>query len=230
MSYALGAGMLRLFTVKVLGVPHLLHLDRYGPAHGVKTRGLARPDYIGLGAQGWLVAEAKGRSNGVESAVVRKLEWQKSSVVAVEGSTPWMAIGSVAHFASGSLELNAYDPEELDPDIEPVEILVDRAAFYRAYYQPFVTAIDAGVTTDAPEGFVVSSLGAYGQRIGLPTTIEQLSRAGERAKQRDWEEVLPELLTLDTDSPPSSEFMPDGSYFNVDWDEAFAVEDIEETM
>jgi len=219
-SYALGSAMAGLWASKVLSVHHLLHLDRYGPSHGVVTVGRRRPDYIGAGPGGWLVVEAKGRSNGVETGLRARLTAQKRAVECVSGSPPWLAVGSVAHFQSGALEVDAYDPDELDPGAEPIGLEVDVARFYRAYYLPFTVALAFGRTIeDGPEGIEAVELG-FGQRIGLRSEILSLL-AGEDVGAGEWQTTLGQLSN---DIGRTVEgVMPDGSYVSVDWDAALGI-------
>jgi hypothetical protein len=162
------------------------------------------------------VAEAKGRSRGVEASVVRKLQVQKRSVRTVEGKEPWLAVGTVAHFGKDALEINAYDPSELDDAVEPIDIAIDRSQYFRAYYLPFLRAIESGSETEGPDGYLVAASRLGQLNIGLPETIVDALRRDERLEPESWPATILGLSDIATDDPDSP-IMPDGTYFDVNW-------------
>jgi hypothetical protein len=118
-SYSLGMALTRLFTAMRLRVPFLLHVDRYGHRYDVRYVSRRRPDLIGLGPGGWLVAEAKGRSNRMEAVLCGKLQIQKRSVKSVAGGPPVLALACVAHFDEGRLRVSAFDPAAVEAESVP---------------------------------------------------------------------------------------------------------------
>lgn len=140
LSYALGQAITAIFSSKKLGVSHLLHTDRYASHHGVTFRLSTnqRPDLFGLGREGWVVAEAKGRSNTMEYSLRAKLKSQKQMIRTIDGSAPWVSIGCVASFPqlpAGQLRIDAVDPSERSDDSIDLPVSLDR--FMQAYYAPF---------------------------------------------------------------------------------------------
>ena len=218
LSYSLGQAMAGIFAVDVLGVTRLMHVDRYAAHHKVVfAPGNERPDLFGQASPGWVVVEAKGRSNLAEAALMKKLQKQKSMVASIGGATPWVAAGVVAEFdpKSGCMRLKAVDPpaptEAQDWDVDP-----DRYA--AAYYEPFAAAIAAGAQTgaDVDERLRVADLGAVGVRIGMLRTIID---AVEEAREHRYEGLaaaIDEILAATT----SESIRPDGSWFVTAWDDA----------
>jgi hypothetical protein len=225
-SYALGAAMTGLFCAQQLGVSQLLHLDRYAGALGVNVRGRKRPDYVGRSSLGWVVAEAKGRSNAIEPRLASKLEAQKRSVISVAGTPPWLAVGVVAHFGSGTLGVRAYDPDDDDPALEPMDYAIDESLFLLSYYRPFLTAIDSGQLLDVPlDGFTVSSVGP-GVRVGLATPLEEIIRQGPGRDVRGFAPAVDDLVDA-VAAVDHRAVKADGSFVDVDWDDAMGTSDIE---
>ena len=129
LSYSLGQALTEIFCERKLGVTHLLHMDRYASRWGVTfTATRKRADLFGLAPNGWVVAEAKGRSNGVEATLPRKLIAQKRSVKSISGKRPWLALGCVAAFPphTNQLSITAVDPDEDGPEPISIDLDLDR--------------------------------------------------------------------------------------------------------
>jgi len=117
-SYALGQAMTAIFCERLLSVTHLMHVDRYAARHRVQfgTRRM-RADLFGHSSAGWVVAEAKGRSNAMEMGLRSKLVAQKRTIKSIQGAAPAIALGCVASFPPevGTMRIDAVDPVEDEP-------------------------------------------------------------------------------------------------------------------
>jgi hypothetical protein len=225
-SYALGQALTGIFCRKLLSIPFLMHIDRYASRHGLvfgATR--KRADLFGYGVTpGWVVAEAKGRSNSMESGLQDKLIAQKRSIVSIDGQPPALALGCVASFPpqTSIMRVDAFDPE---PTVaEPLTMSVDLDRYMLAYYEPFIVAIDAGEpeSDQEPTSLIRSvRFQALGIRIGLLRSIEQNVRrasAGELAGLG--QSILSELRNVQSAAPFS-----DGSMLEADWETSLTISD-----
>lgn len=227
LSYALGQALTAIFCERVLGVSHLLHVDRYKRRFDVRFTGRRRADLFGLAPLGWVVAEAKGRSGRPESALARALREQKRAVADISGAPPWVSLGCVAWFQrdkKGRLRVDAYDPEEPSP--EPVSYDIDPDRYLLAYYEPFLNAIaQAGAHRD--DGYLVGEFGGLGLRIGLRdelaervTAAQNGSLAGLAADLREASSPQNVRSAGMTDDRARTREFPDGTFVETDWDDA----------
>ena len=228
LSYSLGQAMAGVFAQQRLGVARLMHVDRYAAHFGVSfAAGRQRPDLIGVGTGGWVVIEAKGRSNAMEASLPAKLKSQAAMVASIGGAAPWVSLGSIAQFPppARELEVHAIDPPS---KADGLRWEIDRDRLVAAYYAPFVRAIDAGAefdpVDDGGEFFEIGDLGSVGVRVGLLREVAGLVRErGDRSTEGLAEEidaVLEERVHLES-------VRPDGSWFETSWDAAFKVRDLE---
>jgi hypothetical protein len=236
-SYALGQAATGIFCRKLLSIPFLMHIDRYASRYNL-TFGATRKraDLFGYSApMGWIVSEAKGRSNSMEYELRQKLFEQKRSVISIMGQQPALALGCVASFPPGTsaMRIDAFDPEP--GEVEPIAIDVDLDRYMLAYYEPFIAAIDAGEeetgeekTEEEEETYPESRqqirsarLQALGVRIGLLRTIDQRVRRailGELAGLGS--AILSDLSRLHEAAPFS-----DGSLLEADWEASLTIRD-----
>jgi hypothetical protein len=214
-SYALGQAMTAIFCRTQLGVTHLLHVDRYSAQHGVhfgQTR--RRSDLFGVAPEGWVVAEAKGRSGGVSSDLRRTLEEQKRSVSEIEGKPPWLALGCVAHFPrrQGPMYVDAFDPDE--DSIESVSFSLTRDLYAMAYYLPFLRAFEFG-DADESGAFRIVSFSGFGLRLRMSSDLLARIRDAEAgAVEGVWNDV--QYILEDVRSREIG-VLPDGSAVETDW-------------
>ncbi|MEV6925546.1 hypothetical protein AB0M46_13750 [Dactylosporangium sp. NPDC051485] len=157
-SYALGQAVTAVFCRIELAVTHLMHVDRYANHYGLtfgNTR--KRADLFGRAPAGWVVAEAKGRSRAMETALMNKLAAQKRSIATIGGVRPWLALGCVASFPTdrGGMRVDAVDPVEDSPETIVITGGVD--AYMLAYYGPFILAIDGGEPADGGDDNIVAA-------------------------------------------------------------------------
>jgi hypothetical protein len=123
---------MEIFCRRLLSVQFLMYVDRYAERYSIgfgNTR--QRADLFGLRAQDWIVAEAKGRSNSVESDLPQKLLSQKRSVLSIQDRPPSLALGCVISFPPQhpALRIDAFDPESVP--VEPISIPVYLPDFYQ---------------------------------------------------------------------------------------------------
>lgn len=181
LSYALGQAMTTIFCRQVLGTTHLLHIDRYWLQEHVKFKKgtKTRADLFGPSPSGWVVAEAKGRTNNSDAALVSKLKSQKRSVKTIHGAKPWIATGCVACFPQPkypAMRALTWDPEETQEDAINIDGTMDD--YFRAYYGPIMSALALGadVNVEAPD-FVTTRISGLNMTLGLRSNLYQALQA-----------------------------------------------------
>lgn len=223
-SYALGQAMTGIFCEQNLGVTHLMHVDRYASRWRVQfgpTR--RRADMFGrLGPRRWVVAEAKGRSNGMESALRQTLIDQKGTVRTVAGHPPEITLGCCASFPTlpggtrGPMRVDAFDPEVVKT--EAIDLGITEARFFLTYYEPFVTAIDLGeqLTARTP-GYVAASLESAGLQIGMREELYAAVKGALVGEKIAWSSLLAEVDNRDS--------RRDGTFVTANYDDALSLRD-----
>jgi hypothetical protein len=147
----------------------------------------------------WAVAEAKGRSNGMESSLPASILAQKGAVATVSGQVPTVTFGCVTSFprlpfgARGPMRLDAIDPE---PDARGTDWDVEEARFLTAYYEPIVGAIRQDPDHRDEDGLTVANFPALGLRLGLSSRIYR-ALVLARGETVDFEN-LSEVIAVDT--------------------------------
>lgn len=232
LSYALGQAFSAVFCERVLGVTRLLHVDRYCQHHNVTFgAGNQRPDLFGSGTGGWVVAEAKGRSNAMEGALTAKLQSQKSIVQSINGAHPWVRAGTVSEFPAPEriLQLRAFDPTEAAKQAESWQIDGDRAAL--AYYEPFLRLLEAGgaaevdeaIADSAEDQLVTVNLVSIGVSVSILRSIVNLvADAAGSGIQGLADRVDSALAEAEAD------VRKDGTEFETTWDDALARPDFDQ--
>lgn len=226
LSYALGQAMTAIFCDAVIGATRLMHVERYVSRFNVAFATGARPDLIGQAPSGWIVAEAKGRSNGMERSLRTTLAAQKSAIASIDGAPPSLALGCVASFPTKTrqLRVDAFDPDLEQP--EGVELTISPDRFVLAYYEPFRLAIDSADETNLNDGIVSAPVRGSGVRVGLNARILEQIRAARQGSI----DGLAERVAASRGEPSAAEdgLFPDGSWFATDWEESLLLDDIEE--
>jgi hypothetical protein len=223
-SYALGQALTGIFCEQALGVTHLMHVDRYASRWRVQfgsTR--RRADMFGrIGPKRWVVAEAKGRSNGMESALRQTLIEQKGAVRTIAGYVPEIALGCVASFPilsggiRGPMRVDAVDPEV--GKSESFDLSINEGRFLQAYYEPFAAAIDSGQAIAVPPtGYVAASLGSSGLQVGMREGLYSAVQGSRGGKEAAWSE----LLTAVDDGDRRR----DGTFVSADYGDALSLQD-----
>lgn len=223
-SYALGMALTTIFCRLRLSVIQLMHIDRYaGQYQVIFGSGRKRADLIGPTINGWVVAEAKGRSRTPERELRTRLEVQKRSVLSVAGQTPWLALGCVASFPApeGGLRVDAFDPAEEGKEEESVRYdQIDLDRFLFAYYLPFVSAMNAGNPAEDiadPHNVEAADFGPIGITLGLLRPIADLTREYiGRDDMSGYAEQIREILLEQSGSDSEANFS-DGSLVLTKW-------------
>ena len=221
LSYAIGQAVTGIFCRQKVGATHLMHVDRYASRHGTTFGvGRTRPDFIGRTPLGWVVAEAKGRSNAMESDLRSKLATQKRSILSIEGAAPWLALGCVASFPppNGTMIVDAFDPVKNQP--EAIRIDLSSEDFLRAYYEPFAAAIDFGDRVDVTDAMISSELAGLGVGVGMPRSSYSALREGP-----DTQEPFSTVVGRAIDELGGDAQFPDGTVVTVTWDDALSTAD-----
>jgi hypothetical protein len=174
-SYYLGMTMTKIAVSRLLGVPWLMHVDRYAHQWGVTFGGgRTRPDLIGPNSRWqWIVAEGKGRTGGRDGEALQKMAQQKRAVRTIAGRPPLVSLGCLSYFNGGRLALAIVDPD--DEDMEPIDYTVDRDLFIVAYYRPITALLEQFPSADAElTGQQSVALPEVDAVIGLDTNLYQL--------------------------------------------------------
>jgi hypothetical protein len=227
LSYALGQALTGVYCRQQLGVRFLMHLDRYQGRYGLTFgTGRKRPDLFGWTSGGdWIVAEAKGRSNGMESGLPAKLAAQKSMVRTIAGASPKLALGCVATFPvlyAGTwdrLRVDVVDPPQAE---KAVDIEVEPNRFLRAYFEPFEAALTAGELDDGDPNYVIARLPGLGVRVGVLRSIHDLMA---QQNEQGVDALLVSLSALETEL--AGPYFPDGTFVETTWNDALAIRDHE---
>jgi len=223
LSYALGQAMTAVFCRMEVSVSHLLHVDRYANQYGLWFGTRKRADLFGLSPNGWVVAEAKGRSRSTESTLRGKMEAQKRSVLSIRGTVPWLSLGCVASFPirNGGMQVDAFDPDEAEVDAIVIPATVD--TFMLAYYLPFLALVDVGSSETSGDAMVASSFAGFGLRVGVLRAVHQRVRNATEGGTQGLGEDLQAILS----NAPLNELglFPDGTIVTTDWTESISIQD-----
>jgi hypothetical protein len=196
-SYFLGMAVAKLFAEKLLDTPWLFHISMTGSLNvPVRFRGPLEPDLLGWRQDGsWLVAEAKGRTNGFSQAALDKAKLQTKAVTKVSRTTPSGRVAVQAHFDPG-LSARLHDPESDEPDERKID--VDLESALRRYY-----ALAISVTSDsarrreiAGRRYDFGSVGDTGVSLGMHARARAPMEAGNFGALRD-------EATVDMSSAPN---------------------------
>lgn len=223
LSYTLGQAFAAIFCEQVLGVDRMLHVDRYCQHYNVAFGpGNERPDLFGWGSGGWVVAEAKGRSNAMESGLPGKLRSQKSIVQTINGVHPWLRVGTVSEFPPPMrvLSLRSIDPSDIAETPESWHVNDDRAVL--AYYEPFLRLLDAGEGTGIADNgrLITTSLGPVGVRLRILRSVVTLVAEAATQGVIGLAEGVEEALRVTDDG-----VYRDGTVFETTWDDSLAQDD-----
>ncbi len=137
-SYYLGMTLTKAFLEQELHVPYLMHVDVYRERFKVQFRGDLRPDLFGRDTKGnWIVAEAKGRTNGHSAKALDKAKAQAKQITSIDSAKPILRLGCVASFKSGHLHLVADDPPADESETRQIDLSITADEFMFDYYAPF---------------------------------------------------------------------------------------------
>lgn len=111
-SYALGMTLAKLYAEIYLATPRLLHFGVYGNNFTVTTgAGNSRPDLIGVTTAGqWVVFEAKGRTNALETNLLADAKAQAAQILSIDGQQPLCRVALASYFSTSGLRFRVEDP------------------------------------------------------------------------------------------------------------------------
>lgn len=121
-SYFLGMMATKIICSRLLDTPHVFHLSMLKALGGkavLHTK--SQPDLIGRDRAGnWVVAEAKGRTNGFSAGAMSKAKLQTRQLRKINGTYPSLRVGIQAYF-SPELNFAVSDPDEYDEGAADIE-------------------------------------------------------------------------------------------------------------
>lgn len=163
-SYFLGMTTTKLFAEKYMGTPYLWDVSNALEAISYLP-GNSRPDLIGLSLSNkWIVAEAKGRTNGFDNNALNKAKNQSRMISTINGSLPLYRFGSESYF-NPHLTMELIDPPAVDGAID-INFNIDHALI--KYYEIAFFIKEYGKVY---EDFYIFELKELNLRIGLPSKI-----------------------------------------------------------
>ena len=222
-SYFLGMAMAKLFAAELFSTPWLFHVSQAtagGARIEFKRGSKSQPDLIGQsGAGDWIVVEAKGRTNSLDSKALTKAKLQTTMIRTINGIPPSIRVALQVYF-DDQLRVRIDDPIDAKPEALEVKLDLDTAL---AKYYAVATAITArSPTMERVEGreFMTSVDNDSGVTIGLQASIwesvrtgkfqeirENSSRMDERVTTNDGSAIYPDGLLVRLDARWSPEFM-----------------------
>lgn len=220
-SFFLGMAVTKLLAADILDVPWLLHMSNFSGGKYLS------PDFIGsrIGG-GWVVLEAKGRSNGMTSDLKDDaLAQAKRPLSLLDGTarvTPSLRIASIAHFSSGCLRAYWEDPEEDANDGEEMEVEVNPARVFHDYYYPIVEFVASRRFRREERAldnrvFTVAKIEEIDVEIGLDAAIMSSLISGEYYKYFGGSNGIDSLLGRARQRVNTQEgsYFPDGMYVKL---------------
>ncbi len=186
-SYFIGMTVAKLFANRLLSVPWLMHLDVYRQQLQPILVGKSKPDFVGLNANnGWVVLEAKGRTNDYEESVLQAAKTQTQQLTTIQGTQPVLRVASLAYFAAGNLEFTALDPRQKKGEGKFGDLPLTRNEFLKIYYRPIQTWL--GETTEVRrirvggQSYRVASFPEFDLSVGLSDEAERQLATAELVK------------------------------------------------
>jgi hypothetical protein len=176
-SYFLGMTQAKITCERLLGAPHLIHLDAYLAMIGQATRA-SRPDLVGVSLPSMdctIAVEAKGRTGGRTEKVIGSAKKQASSLPGVLATSSAIRVASVASFdPRGRWEAYLEDPPG---PFQPLTSLT-AGSLLAAYYQPLVAALLAVAEDQRTEhdAMTMAPLPGIDVILGIPTAIVTIMR------------------------------------------------------
>jgi hypothetical protein len=174
-SYFMGMMVAKIVGARLLQTPWLFHLSTISALGGTtKLHSKSQPDLVGLNQKGdWIVAEAKGRTNGYSSATMTAAKKQTRMLRQINGTLPSLRVAIQAYF-SPVLEFAIDDPEDYDEDAEDVSFDVDSAL--RNYYSFVYASTRLVEETRKVRGreYLFCFIDEIGVSIGIDRQIREL--------------------------------------------------------
>lgn len=185
-SYFVGLTVVKYLSERMFGVPWLVHLDQFAGTTNLPSKG-ERPDLVGADLSGaWLVAEAKGRSNGWDEHAETKAKQQTRRLRRINGSWPAVRVASQSYFEFDELRVSLVDPDEYEDG--SLDLDVSRSQLVDAYYRWLLQLLDeSGQDRDRQgEQYRVASLPELDAEVGMSSTLRRLLLGGEGAAVVDY--------------------------------------------
>jgi hypothetical protein len=173
-SYFLGMMAAKIICARLLDTPYVFHLSMLRTLGGTSVLHTnSQPDLIGLDRSGnWIVAEAKGRTNGFSQPAMDMAKLQTRRLRMINGSYPSLRVAIQAYFAP-ELNFAVSDPEDHEDGADDVDF--DVRVALKDYY-----SYTLGVTQTASETrnilgreYRFRSIEEVGISIGIDTTMPQ---------------------------------------------------------
>lgn len=215
-SYFLGMAMAKLFAAKLFGTPWLFHVSQAtsGGASIVFNRGSkSQPDLIGQNSDGnWIVVEAKGRTNSLDSKALEKAKLQTEMIRTINGSAPSLRVALQAYFDE-QLRVRMDDPT--DAKLEALDVKLDLDAALTKYYAVATAISTRNPATERVRGqeFMTHVDNDSGVTVGLQTSIWESVKAGKFQDIRQNNDLLDQRVTEDDGA---STIYPDGLLVRLD--------------
>jgi hypothetical protein len=190
-SYFLGMTQTAVMARKVLGYPHLVHVDLLLQQQGSKLTG-TRPDFVAVnpnrfGAPAYsAVFEAKGRTNGFDQSALNRAKDQVRLTPGVRGLVPKERVASQAYFD----DAHNWSSVLRDPDGEGAELDFGIETYLMVYYRNIIEAGLASNTWRDVNGNFEFSLPGYPITLRMPIQLVEAYHASaliEDTEVRDQE-------------------------------------------
>lgn len=223
-SYFMGMAMAKLFASELFDTPWLFHVSMasaVGASLSYKRGSKSQPDLIGQNSSGgWIVVEAKGRTNGLDSVALTKAKAQTEMIRTINGLPPSLRV-ALQVFFTDHMAVRIDDPSDARPDA--LEINLDMNTALSRYY-----AVAKAITTKPSTREVVRQQEFEtvfdedaGITIGLDSELLDRVSAGEfeqiqekriglsprRSEEEDGATIYPDGLLVRLDSRWSSQLM-----------------------
>jgi hypothetical protein len=160
----------------------------------------------------------------MESGLPQTLIDQKRSISLVAGSVPRLSLGCAASFPpyARELEVDAFDPDE--DAAGAIQLDINPDLYFLAYYEPFIAAIDFGVSSDSLAGdeeMIFSTLPQAGLRIGVLRAVADRIRAATQQDATGLGDSIRSVL----EQRSSIAGFPDGTSVETDWEDYLSLSD-----
>lgn len=188
-SYFLGMMATKIVCSRLLDTPFVFHLSMLKTLGGTAVlHTKSQPDLIGLDRAGnWVVAEAKGRTNGYSPDAMSKAKLQTRQLRKINGTYPSLRVGIQAYF-SPELNFAVSDPDEYEEDAEDIEF--DLRAAIHDYYSYVLGSLQVARVPRRTLGreYLFRTIEETGVSIGVDTaTLKRLEQDGDLKDSRAYE-------------------------------------------
>lgn len=177
-SYFLGMMATKIVCARLLDTPFVFHLSMLKTLGGSAVLySKSQPDLIGRDRAGnWVVAEAKGRTNGFSTGAMSKAKLQTRQLRMINGTYPSLRVAIQAYF-SPELNFAVSDPDEYDEGAEDIEF--DTRVAIRDYYSYVLGSSQAARVPRMVRGreYLFRDVEETGVSIGVETaTLKRLEQ------------------------------------------------------